>query len=90
MEGSEDPRAILSLDIVQRQVFTPKMIGDLCMTLIQKYLVLQKDELEEWQKDPEEFVQEQELDNWSEAFKVSSSRAGFLPSLLINSENTAF
>ncbi|KAJ3380752.1 Importin-11 [Lobulomyces angularis] len=46
------------------EFFTPDFVDKMLKTLVTKYLVIAKEDLEHWQDDPESFVQEEEADHW--------------------------
>ncbi|KAJ3279966.1 Importin-11 [Borealophlyctis nickersoniae] len=51
-------------EILSTQLITPPFATTVCQTLVSRYLVLSKDDLDMWEDDPEAFIQEEEEDHW--------------------------
>lgn len=49
-------------EIVYKQIFTQQVQTNLCVLLVSKFFVLTDEELESWEKEPENFIKDEEAE----------------------------
>jgi hypothetical protein len=55
---------------VTEQLFQPSFLSNFCQTLITKFIILNQEDLELWETEPETFIQEEEADHWEYEIRV--------------------
>jgi hypothetical protein len=52
------------MDTLNQQLFTEEFVTNATYLIISRFLKLSQEDLESWEDDPEQFVQEEESDYW--------------------------
>jgi len=71
LRSNADKEAVEGNKLIS-SLFTPEVLVNLCKQLICRYFVMSKEELEEWENDPEEFIRQAEVDTWADNLKASA------------------
>lgn len=72
-DAKPDPELAQVLLMLKQQFSTSEFINRCLKHLVQHYLILSPENLELWDEDPEEFVQQEDADHWEFDLRVSGS-----------------
>ncbi|KAJ3242739.1 Importin-11 [Chytriomyces hyalinus] len=68
------PRTEEVAHLISTQLMTPDFVRTVAQTLMTKYLIYNSEELEKWTESPEEFVADEEADQWEFSLRLCSQK----------------
>ncbi|KAJ1677106.1 hypothetical protein EV182_006863, partial [Spiromyces aspiralis] len=71
---NEDPEARACIQELNAHLFTPGFVAQLADTLIRGYIMLQPEDIENWEDDPEEWLKSEEADHYEHDSRPCAER----------------